>query len=95
VATDADDLVPRRTPARAPDLAHEAVGARRRDVEEHGRALRERGAAIALKTAEVLDHRVATLEAMGVPEERIQGVRDLAASERRVAAEWSRESRTR
>jgi hypothetical protein len=64
------------------------------DAAAQAQALRQCGAAIALETAEVLEHRAAVLEAMGAPEERIRGVREFAESERRVAAEWSSESET-
>jgi 2-succinyl-5-enolpyruvyl-6-hydroxy-3-cyclohexene-1-carboxylate synthase len=60
-----------------------------RNVAERARALRQVGADVALETAQVLEHRVTVLEAMGAPEDRIRAVRELAESERRVAAEWS------
>lgn len=68
------------------------MAAQARDAEAKARALRERGALLALETAEVLEHRITVLEAMGAPEERIQAVRAVAESERRVAAEWQQES---
>lgn len=51
--------------------------------------MRRVGAAIALMVAEVMDKRVATLKAMGAPEERIRAVQTFADRERTVAAEWS------
>jgi hypothetical protein len=74
----------------APDPNEAAAQAR--DVIARVRALRQLGAAIALETAEIMDHRALVLEAMGAPEERIRAVREFAGSERRVAAEWGSES---
>jgi hypothetical protein len=68
--------------------ADDAVTAAR-NVAERAHELRQLGAAVALETAEVLEHRAGVLEDIGAPEERIRAVRELAESERRVAAEWS------